>query len=741
MPSPYADVASTYLDAGWSPIRLPFESKEPPPTGYTGYLGRYADADDVARWSRGRANVGLRLPETVIGIDVDHYGDKSGGATLRAAEDRLGPLPPTWRSTSRDADLTSGIRFYRVPAGRQWADEVGPAVELIHHGHRYAVVAPSLHPEGRSYLWFDPDGFPADDLPAVDDLPLLPDAWVAELDRGAVGERIAKVDLDKGDAGQWLQALPDGEPCRVIAGALADAEREFAGNAARHGIGLRYSQKIVRYGEQGHVGAAVALDTLEAMWRTALSHRSPGEGEWERMVTGAVAMVLADPTDEAAKGCCSSPVDDFGDLFDATPTLSAIRQAARAQAVGPEALLCVVLARVLAEAPPSVVLPPVIGGPASLNLGVALVGKSGGGKSALLSVSRRVLGLTGEDQKQIERNIGSGEGMAETFLYDETVVGPRGGVVKTGRKLLIRDPRRVLIADEVGQLDAISNRSGATFGPTLRSALTGGALGQENASSDRKRNVPEGAYRLVVVMGVQPTRSGALLKDSDAGTPQRLVWVTVGDPDAPDEDMPWPESLGEWFLPPTLPDLIAYPDGIKDEVRAARRKRLRDDEVGDREGHMLLLRLKVATALALLHWDLSIDDRWWRLAGQIVERSMSVQDECRRVLAEDAAESRRNAGRLDGIRAEGAAQYRSERVVKAAAAIWRKVAKHAHGAKDGNDQKHEPADGCTDRCVSRALRDFVDRAEVRVAALDHAAESDWIAAQDGRWVPGESRPA
>ena len=749
--NPYADSAPEYLHAGYSPIPLPYGKKHPPLAGLTGYAGAFVMADDVAKFAKlGPRNVGLRLPQDVLGIDVDAYDDKVGAETLAEAEARLGTLPPTWRSTSRDDDPVSGIRLYRVPVGRQWADRVGPDdgnVEVIHHGHRYVVAAPSVHPDRREYGWWDSDGLPATEPPKTDELAELPPAWVAELDRGNAGDRDPKADLTQSDAWIWLEGLSDGLPCRSVTTVLDEAAEAFEEAGSRHNIARRHALRLVRLGEQGHVGVRVGLDTLEAMFAAALAGDRDEGGEWGRMVSGAVALAVASPTPDDRRGCCSTrstAAEDFAEgaqrLWSATATLSDIRQAARAQVVGPEALLAVVLARVLAELPPRVMLPPVVGGPASLNLGVALVGRSGGGKSALLTVSRRFLGLLGADQVQRERNVGSGEGMAETFLYDEQVVGPRGGMQKTGRKLLIADPRRLLIADEVAQLDAITNRSGATFAPTLRSALTGGALGQENASADRRRHVPEGVYRLVLLLGVQPTRSGALLKDADAGTPQRLVWVPVGDPDAPDDPEPWPD-LPDWFLPDELPDQIDYPDHIRAEVRAARLARLRDEDADDREGHMLLLRLKVATALALLHGEVAITDLWWELAGYIVERSMATQAACAAALADEAATSRRNLGRLDSIRAEGAAEYRNERAEAGAAAIWRKVHKHANGAKDGNDQKHEPDEGCTGRCIGKALQNFPDRAELRDAATAHADDAGWIEARGERWFPGESRPA
>lgn len=725
--SPF-DAAEDYRAKGWlGTIRLPHREKHPPPTGFTGYGGADPTPTQVAQWRRRRGNIGLRLPETVIGIDVDAYGDKNGGDTLAAKVAELGELPPTWRSTSRHDDPVSGIRFYRVPAGRQWADELGPNVEIIHRGHRYAVVAPSIHPEDREYLWFDETGELTFDVPTVAELPQLPAAWVADLDRGDTASRDHKADLKVSDAWAWVLGLPEGDVSSAVEDVLSHAASAFESGGSRHNIARDHLLRLLRLGEQGHAGIRAAVDTLESMFSTALGGDRADEGEWERMVTGGVALVLANPTPTAAE-----VFDDLStSLFDATPTLRHIRDAAHSRLVGSQALLCVVLARVLAELPPSVTLPAVVGGRGSLNLGIALVGGSGTGKSAQYAVSRELLGGVGFMQEEIERNLGSGEGLAQTFLQ------------KQGKtQVLISYPHRILMVDEIDSLGATQHRSGATIAPTLRSALTGSALGQTNATAERNRHIRASSYRLVLLLGVQPTRSATLLDDADAGTPQRLVWVTATDPTLPDEDVEWPGPL-EWSLP-SLPEgvnEIDYPEHVKAEVRAARRAQVLDASADPLAGHRLLTRLKVAAALALLHGDVAINDLWWGLAGTVIDLSSSVQAECKQVLAEEQAKARLAAGRLDGIRAEGAASYRDERVVKAAGAIWRKVAQHAAGAKDGNDQRHEPEEGCTERCVGRALRNYPDRAEIREAARAHAVDADWTDERDGRLFPGESRPA
>jgi hypothetical protein len=124
------------------------------------------------------SNIALRLPDDVIGIDVDMYDGKRGRVTLAELETKWGELPPTWWSTSRNDG--SGIRFYRVPAGRRWPSVPGPGVEIIQHGHRYAVVYPSIHPSGQPYRWMIGDEY-TEAIPDPRLLTKLPATWVEGL--------------------------------------------------------------------------------------------------------------------------------------------------------------------------------------------------------------------------------------------------------------------------------------------------------------------------------------------------------------------------------------------------------------------------------------------------------------------------------------------------------------------------------------------------------------------------------
>lgn len=187
----YADGVNLYLAAGWAGVLpLPTGAKAPPPTGMTGAGGRDPNPDEIETWRTGPAwaagNLCLRLPKDVVGIDVDAYGDKAGDEELdRLIEEHdLPPLPPTWTSSARP--FPSGIRFYRLPEGvdeSQCKAALCAWVDVVRHGHRYAVAWPSLHPSGGEYRWRMPSGRMADEgeVPRVADLPVLPAEWVAVL--------------------------------------------------------------------------------------------------------------------------------------------------------------------------------------------------------------------------------------------------------------------------------------------------------------------------------------------------------------------------------------------------------------------------------------------------------------------------------------------------------------------------------------------------------------------------------
>lgn len=169
---PFKQYAMEYARRGWIPLPLPPGEKSPPPSGTTGHHPT-PTLEQIENWvadEADRANIGLRMPDGVIGIDIDAYSGKLGGRSFGELVDAWGTLPDTWTLSAR-ADGLSGIRFYRVPAGRHWPGELAPDIQVIQYRHRYAVAYPSVHPKlKKMYRWYPP-GAPIDGQSYTSEIP------------------------------------------------------------------------------------------------------------------------------------------------------------------------------------------------------------------------------------------------------------------------------------------------------------------------------------------------------------------------------------------------------------------------------------------------------------------------------------------------------------------------------------------------------------------------------------------
>jgi hypothetical protein len=245
--SPFATTWKLYVDYGWQgPIPVDYLDKQPPPDGFTGFDGKWPTAGRLERWAeQGPRNIALRLPDDVIGIDVDNYAKlnkkgvrvvKSGAAQLAEFEATHGNLPPTWSSTKRDPTGASRIHFYRVPAGTTFPESIAADIDIIQFGHRYAVVYPSVMADDDDpeivliYSWFDPDLVESPVPPSPEDLTTLPLTMVEAMQ--AAGPIKSKEDGGKTAKSTGLGLyLPSDDPGRTnewltkVAGRLAIAFR------------------------------------------------------------------------------------------------------------------------------------------------------------------------------------------------------------------------------------------------------------------------------------------------------------------------------------------------------------------------------------------------------------------------------------------------------------------------------------------------------------------------------------
>jgi hypothetical protein len=398
--------------------------------------------------------------------------------------------------------------------------------------------------------------------------------------------------------------------------------------------------------------------------------------------------------------------------------LTDLRTFARARRVGPYAMLGHVLARVVAAIPPTVVLPPLIGSHASLNLFVALVGPSGSGKGGAAGAAA---GWLATQPETYTATLGSGEGMAKCYAHKQRT-GGNGPWVQTGLRASV-----LFDAPEVDNLAALSSRSSSTLLPQLRSAYSGEELGFSYADPTKAVRLCAHRYRLCLTVGVQPGRGRALLDDADGGTPQRFVWLPTGDPDAP--DVPpglsprltltrWPDpviggrrvtvdhdSLLNTPATPPMLSVLDVPDAARAAIDHHRVASLRGEPIDPLDGHRLLCRLKIAAALMALHGRTgAVTESDWERAGIVTGVSDATRQSIADTLSAEVSESNRNRGRMEGERADIAEQVKENRALKRIAS---RILKYLQATESSEAPRAQVRRGA----VASRDRDYFDDAE------------------------------
>ncbi|WP_241472138.1 hypothetical protein [Mycolicibacterium neoaurum] len=340
------------------------------------------------------------------------------------------------------------------------------------------------------------------------------------------------------------------------------------------------------------------------------------------------------------------------DFWNATDQLNLIYRWARASFVSPWGLLFGILLRVAASTGPGVMLPGPPA-PASLNQAVVFIGRSGAGKGVTDKLSRVVWPADIH-----EEGLGSGQGIAELF--------------KEQKNPEDRITRAIITLSEIDHLSALNAGQGNNTRATLKAGLTGDRLGSKGASAPTTRSVPADSYRLGLSIGAQFGHTAVLMDDVSGGTPQRLLWAPVTDPDMPDEPGPTPDHVLDTALPPwALSDrrtLIQYgPDEIGDYIKAGLLANARGDNDAI-DGHRTLTRLKVAADLAILDHRSVVSELDWRLSEAIMDKS----DETRNAVLEYDRRAARDRVRTKAIaRAAGEDFYDASRLETVKRSIMR----------------------------------------------------------------------
>jgi hypothetical protein len=311
MTGPFAEGAPVYADTGlgWT-VPIPYNKKSSPPTGYTGRknAGREPSRAQIEDWiaERGGDNIALWPAPNVLIVDGDLY--KKDGSEFDYV------LPPTYRVTARPDDRLSGHYYYRVPPGLGWHEKLaGENVQLLHYGHRYAMLPPSTNPDadGAMYRWYGPDGTLDLAPTSVADLPELPPELVLRFSTGEATEA-ATAGLDDAAAEDWLAGRPDpdGSPCDTLrARAKAYAAELITDSDGAHPVLTPAVMELVWLAHEGHSGIRTALGYVERAFygtatdRSRKGHRSrqKAEAEYARSLHGAVDTAAA--REDPADGC------------------------------------------------------------------------------------------------------------------------------------------------------------------------------------------------------------------------------------------------------------------------------------------------------------------------------------------------------------------------------------------------------------------------------------------------------
>ncbi len=295
-------------------------------------------------------------------------------------------------------------------------------------------------------------------------------------------------------------------------------------------------------------------------------------------------------------------------FYEHSDILRKVQQAGFNRITSPDAVLACLLCRVSASLEPGIELPD-----ASLNYYSALIGGSGTGKSVAFRASRDLLPDIGTRIDGL--GVGSGQGIVATIA---------GNADENGECQVI-NPRVLFFADEGEQMLKLGKSDGSILLSILRTAWSGGALGQTNATKDRSRNVAANVYRFALTIGLQPRFASELLRGDHAGDPQRYLFAHVQNPEQPSVLPIFPQPIEPIHQPAgTELELQVDPEVTRLIVDYRVKKQRGDVKDDSLDSHRHLLTLKTAGLLSLIHnEDVSI--HWWNMASQVVEVSRNVR--------------------------------------------------------------------------------------------------------------------
>lgn len=374
-----------------------------------------------------------------------------------------------------------------------------------------------------------------------------------------------------------------------------------------------------------------------------------GEIHWGDELTDLEFQVPEDPFEvpaeevaqkALAEGKNSAPLLNLPEEFWGSRQLfKDVRQAAHATINSGDAVFASVLARASAMVSHDIKFDSGRGPKGSLNLFVSLVAKSGVGKSTAVACADDLIqapaflsrpdGTSDPDRFRDGVGLGTGEGMAEAYMgmatRETNEVDRRGNPKTESYRAQVRHNAFLYLDEGQTLTKMMKERQGTTIGATIRTAWTGGALGQANAQETTTRYVARGAYAMGMVIGYQPSVAQDLLSDGGPGTPQRFLWFSATDPSIPEDGPQLPEPFRlplETSNGLPLAGIIEFPAEYKRKLRMEHLGKSQGTaEVEELDSHAPLMLCKLAALLCLLdqRWmvseeDLALADMIWAVS-------------------------------------------------------------------------------------------------------------------------------
>jgi hypothetical protein len=313
-------------------------------------------------------------------------------------------------------------------------------------------------------------------------------------------------------------------------------------------------------------------------------------------------------------------------------------------------------------------IPPIVGAPASLNLMCGLIAPSGIGKSSTNATAAELVPFPG-DMNIAYRPIGSGEGIAATY------VGMEGN--KADGEYQHRSA--MFYCDEGSAFAKLESRVGSLFASQLRSAAHGAMIGQQNGNKATTRTVGAHEYRMVFVIGFQPTNAGPFIANDSEGTPQRLIWATPFDPEhvLPPGELPaWP---GQLPIKPSTPSgdcFVSFTEYIRNDVDwSDYARKIGEPTSSALDSHRDLERLRLAVVLAILDGRDYVTDEDYDMATEWSSASAALRDYTLQWWNATQAQDKRDEASTRGVLADVTVASKHDAMVERVA---RKIANSDH---------------------------------------------------------------